>query len=165
MSRFSEAVRETKAKTLKDGQVAIAAADEAAAQAQEQGEVVFYAWIDGGNQSQPSSMTIRISGGQRVRDPQSGSIAALGYKEIRFNMGILRTSDPEVIAELRKQIKNGDTITEDKEVYLSKIEKPELRAARLSRKAQQDGVDLKKAKDEIAELKAKLAAATAQPAA
>ncbi len=162
MNRFSEAVRESRAKNLKDGQKAIEVANEAAVTAEERGEVVFYAWIDAGTQSMPSSVTIHIGrGGERVRDAESGRIVTVGYKEVRFNMGILRTDDQEVIAELRKHIKNGDTITEDKEVYLSKVEKPELRAARLSRVDGALREESKRKDKEIADLKAKLAAVSA----
>lgn len=144
------------AKSRKDSQAVIDKANEAAAEARDE-EVVFYAWVDSGNQSMPSSLTMRISGGERVHDQTTGKIMSTGYNEIRFNMGILRTRDVDAIREIRRAIKNGDTITEDKEVYLSKVEKPELRAARLARRHGEDTIKLKSQADEIAELKAKLA--------
>lgn len=161
MSRFSEAVRETAAKKAADTRKTFEVANEAAKEAEKTGDVVFYAWVDAGNQSQPSSLTMRISGGQRVRDPQSGAIAALGYHEVHFNMGILRTKDPAEIAGIRKAIADGDTITEDKELYLSKVQPAAVRADRLARKSAEDTAKLKAKDEEIADLKAKLAAVAA----
>jgi hypothetical protein len=154
MSRFSEAVRETRDRQVKDAKKTLDLVNEAPADAE---TVVFYAWTDAGSQSQPSSLTMRISGGQRVRDPQSGAIAALGYHEVRFNMGIFRTKDEAEIAGIRKAIKDGDTITEDKELYLSKVQSPAMRAERLARRTAEDRENLKKKDDEIADLRAKLA--------
>jgi hypothetical protein len=157
------AAADARAKRIKDGQAEIDAANEAAEEAVENKEVVFYSWIDGGNQSQPSSITIRIGGGERIKDPDSGRIVVMGYHEVRFNMGILRTGDAEAIRVIRGMIKKGETITEDKEIYLAKVEKPELRAARLSRRHAEDANTVKQQQREIDELKAKLAA-TGAPA-
>lgn len=102
-------------------------------QATEVEPVTFYSWIDGGDRSHPSSVTIRIAGGERHQDA-SGRILPMNYHEVRFNMGIYRTSNPVEIREIRK-IAKRDTITEDKELYLAAIEDPKRRAARLARKA------------------------------
>lgn len=117
-----------------------------------EGEVTFYSWIH----KEPSSLTVRISGGQRVKDANSGAIMALEHKEVRFLMGILHTDDPETIEQLRKLIRNGDTITEDKEVYLRHILKPEDLAKRTI--AQNTGLAKKneELEKEIAKLNAKL---------
>lgn len=156
MSKLKDAI-EARARAVKEGQAVIDAANEAATEATPE-EVVFYAWTDAGTQSMPSSLTMRIGGGERVKDAESGRIMTLAYQEVRFNMGILRSSDPNVIREIRKAIKKGDTITEDKEVFLAKVEKPELRAQRLERVRAADKETLKKQEREIADLKAKLAA-------
>jgi len=96
----------------------------------ERESVTFYSWIDSYPQAVPSSLLFHVSGGQRRQDPNTGAIMPLDHKEVRFNMGILRTDDPEAIAELRKVIKKGETMTEDREVYLAKIMKPEDTAKR-----------------------------------
>jgi len=119
-------------------------------------DVVFYAWSDAGTQSMPSSVTIHISGGERVRDA-SGKIMAVGHKEVQFNKGILRTRDPQVIRAIRKLIEGGDTITEDKETYLSMVEPGERRAARLVAKNYALVSELSAKDKEIEDLKAKLA--------
>jgi len=119
--------------------------------------VTFYSWIDTAPHGSPSSVTIRISGGQRVKDANSGAIMALEHKEVRFTMGLLHTDDPEVIAQIRKLIQGGDTITEDKEVYLRHTMKPEDQAKRAIKL--NDGLAAENAKKdkEIEELRAKLA--------
>lgn len=114
----------------------------------ERPEVVFYAWVDAGNQSMPSSMTMRISGGQKQRDT-NGNILSVGYKEVRFNSGMLRTSDPETIEVIRKAIKGGETITEDQEFYLANVEPAELRGKRLARKSSQLTAELESKDGEI----------------
>lgn len=122
------------------------------------GPVTFYAWIDGGDRSHPSSLTIRIGGGTKVRDPETGRIAMVDpYHEVRFNMGQYRTSEPTEIREIRKMIEAGDTITEDYELYLGKILDPKKRAEQLARKAASQGAELAEANKEIERLKAQLA--------
>ena len=112
-------------------------------------EAVFYAWVDAGTQSQPSSVRIRISGGTRLRDPESGRVFVDAYKEVQFNMGILRTRDPEVIAVLRKISADGAEITEDKEKYLSFVEPSERRGERLAKKSSALTAELERKDDEV----------------
>lgn len=126
--------------------------------------VTFYSWIESYPQAVPTSETIRVSGGQRQKDPTSGAILALEYKEVRFNMGILHTNDPETIKVLRGMIAKGASMTTDKDVYLSKIMKPEELSRRTSRvNAELKGqlsdalAENEKANARIAELMAQLA--------
>lgn len=80
---------------------------------QEPKEVSFYAWIE----KTPSSMVFHVSGGVKSQDGK-GQIFRTQIKDVRFLLGHLATSDPETIAELRKAIKRGDSITEDYETFL-----------------------------------------------
>lgn len=121
-------------------------------------EVVFYAWTDAGTQSMPSSLRMRITGGQRVKDDSSGKIISLGYVEVQFNKGLLRISDPEVIREVRKMMERGDTITEDCEKYLAMVEPAERRTERMASKATQLAQEIEEADAEILRLKEQLAA-------
>lgn len=123
-------------------------------QAEEVAPVTFYSWIDGGDRSHPSSVTIRIAGGERHQDA-SGRILPMNYHEVRFNMGIYRTTNPVEIREIRK-IAKRDTITEDKEIYLAMIEDPKRRAERLARKANIMAETITSQAAEIARLKAQL---------
>lgn len=115
--------------------------------------VTFYAWIE----NSPSSVTIRISGGTRAKDANTGAILAMGHKEAKFNMGIYRTDDPETIRELRKLMEKGETITEDKEVYLAHVEPPKRREERLAKKNQALQSTVAEQDKIIADLRAKLA--------
>lgn len=114
--------------------------------------VTFYAWIE----VYPSSMTIRISGGTRAKDANTGAILAMEHKEAKFNMGLLRTDDPEVIAEIRRLIEKGETITEDKEVYLAHVEPPKRREERLAKSNHALKATNAQLEKEVAELRAKL---------
>lgn len=92
-------------------------------------QVAFYCWIE----NQPSSLTVRIDGGDMNHtgggDNDKMSVKTT-LKEVRFNKGILRTSDEQTIATLRRLIKQGETITEDHELYLSKVTSVEQQAKR-----------------------------------
>lgn len=116
--------------------------------------VTFYSWIDAGDCHQPSSVTIKIAGGEYHRDA-SGRVVSTNYHEVRFNKGMYRTSNPVEIREIRKLAKH-DTITEDKEVYLAKIEDPKRRAERLARKANEMAATIKSQAAETERLKALL---------
>ncbi len=83
--------------------------------------MTFYSWIEG----RPSNTVIHISGGTFSKDPTSGAIFKNEHKEVKFRAGAYSTADPEIIAALRRQIENGADITEDRELYLSRIEKSE----------------------------------------
>lgn len=90
-------------------------------------QVTFYSWIE----NSPSSLTVLISGGQMSKNNEDGKLSILQpLKEIRFNKGIFRTGDKETIAVLRKLIQDGETITEDHEVYLAKVTTVEQQAKR-----------------------------------
>lgn len=126
--------------------------------------VTFYSWIDSYPHALPSSITIRVSGGQRQKDPTTGAILAMDHKEVHFNMGILHTDDEETIRVIRGLIKKGDTITEDREVYLQKVMKPEDQARRavrlnseLNAKNAELDAEVKRQQEEIEKLRAKLA--------
>lgn len=116
--------------------------------------VTFYSWIDAGDRHQPSSITIRIAGGEYHRDA-SGRVVSMGYHEVKFKCGMYRTSNPIEIREIRKLTKH-DTITEDKELYLSKIEDPKRRAERLARKSGEMAETIKSQAAETERLKALL---------
>lgn len=134
----------------------------------------FYAWINSAPTCVPSSETVRISGGQRQKDANSGAILALDHLQVSFNMGILRSSDPEVIRVLRDMISKGANYTEDYELYLRKIMKPEdlakrsgAQAVKLKSENEKLTEQASKQAKEIEELKAKLAkrGSASQPAA
>jgi hypothetical protein len=120
----------------------------------QQEKVTFYAWVE----RSPSSMTMRISGGQRAKDANSGAIMAMAHKEIRFNMGMLHTDDPETIRELRKLASKPDSgVTEDYDLYLSKVEPPKRREERMAKRNLALASTVAQKDEEIAELKKKLA--------
>ena len=120
-------------------------------QIEEGKEYTFYAWIE----NAPSSVTFRVSGGQRQKDT-NGMILALDHHQEQFIMGIFKTRDPETIRQLRKFIANGDTITEDYEVYLSHIQKPEDQSKRKAAQAANLQKEVESKDAEINRLKAKL---------
>lgn len=119
-------------------------------------EAVFYAWIE----KQPSSLTVRIDGGEMSHtgagENDKMSIKTT-LKEVRFNKGILRTSDEQTIKVLRKLMKQGETITEDHEVYLSHILSDKEKADRSVKKAEAAGVANTKLVEENERLKKQLA--------
>lgn len=114
--------------------------------------MTFYSWIEG----RPSNVVIHISGGTFSKDPTSGAIFKNEHKEVKFRAGAYLTSDPEIIAALRRQIEIGADITEDQQLYLSRIEKPnDERLLVKNQGVQDDNVAMR---DEIDVLKKKLLA-------
>ena len=113
--------------------------------------VVFYAWIE----NQPASLVFRVGGGERRADSQ-GKIVAEPTVLVRFASGKYRTNDPLTIAELRKAIKKGENITEDEELYLSKVMPVANQKERLEKKSAALASDNKKLLDENNRLKAAL---------
>jgi len=111
----------------------------------ESGSVVFYSWIE----NQPSSLAIAVEGG--------GMLTKEPLKQVRFTKGRLETSDPEAIALLRKLISAGDNITEDHELFLSKVTKPEDQAKRIDKANEQ----LRKENERLKKLLGKKASASA----
>lgn len=106
----------------------------------------FYSYI----KDKPCSQVVHISGGEKIRDASTGKIIDTPMKEVRFQSGILHTSDPETIAVLEAHAKvAGCGITADKEEYLAHVMKPE----RLNERAKKI---LENKDKEIEELKAKL---------
>jgi|SRR5690242_6733240 len=114
--------------------------------------VTFYAWME----HIPSSVRIRISGGEQVKDA-NGRILPLGQKEAHFLKGKFTTDDPETIATLRGFIRKGDTMTEDPEVFMQHTENPERRARRMHQKAEAFDAENAALKKENERLKALLA--------
>lgn len=90
-------------------------------------QVTFYSWIE----NSPSSLTVRIDGGHMSHNGESAKLGIeQPLKEVRFNKGILRTDDAQTIKTLRKLMTQGETITEDHEVYLAKVTTVEQQAKR-----------------------------------
>lgn len=119
--------------------------------------VKFYAWIE----RQPSSLTVRISGGQirHSGGKEEDAMTQLNpLKEVRFNKGLLVTSDEETILTLRRMIKNGETITEDHEVYLSHVLSDKEKTERATKQAKIAVADSDKLREENEKLKKQLAA-------
>lgn len=104
----------------------------------------FYCW----NEKEPSSQTINISGGERIRDG-NGRIYGTAHREVRFNKGLLKLDpdDTQAISVLEKMAKDPATgVTEDYELYLTKTLEPERNASRahaLLAKKDQEIDDLK----------------------
>ena len=81
-----------------------------------------------------SNMRVYISGGEKHKDG-AGKIFLTAMKEAQFNAGIYHTSDPEVIATLRRRAKDVATcLTEDYETYLEWVTPPEKQVTRLKAK-------------------------------
>jgi hypothetical protein len=91
----------------------------------EHGFVTFYAW----NEQTPSSVKIRISGGEQTKDGD-GKLYRNPIKEAQFRLGVYATDDTEEIAEIRKLMAKGADITEDYAKFLDKTETDEKRASR-----------------------------------
>lgn len=78
-------------------------------------------------------------------------------KQVRFIKGRLETSDPEAIALLRRLIREGDNITEDHELFLSRVTKPEDQAKRIDKANE----ELRKENERLKKLLGKKASASA----
>lgn len=112
--------------------------------------VTFYSWIE----NQPSSLVMRVSGGER-RMGADNQIIRKPMKEVRFHLGMYSTEDMETIDVLDQKISEGESITRNYEVFLSKTTKPEQFAKYVLNKNANQA-------DEIESLKAQLAAAEAK---
>ena len=119
-------------------------------------QVVFYSWIE----NVPSSLTIRVSGGEMSHNGEDAKLQIVRpLKEVRFNRGLLRVpaEDLETINLLRKMITQGETITEDHELYLSKILSVKEQSTRNAKKAVDAMAEATKLREENEELRRKLA--------
>lgn len=115
-------------------------------------EVTFYSWREG----IPSSEMIRISGGERQKD-SNGNILASAEKHVRFAAGIYHAKDPEIIAGLRKLIRDGKgDMSENKEDYIKATLPVEKQAARNAAIIAEKDKELNQSREEVSRLRAKL---------
>jgi hypothetical protein len=95
----------------------------------------FYSWMGtagraGEEHACPSSQVIYISGGDK-RVANDGSVVKTPVKEAIFNKGVCRTSDPEIIAKLRKIIReHPGGLSENVEEYYAATLTPQDRVKR-----------------------------------
>jgi hypothetical protein len=93
--------------------------------------VVFWMWQEVDPESTPkkvravpSKMFLAVSGGELLTD-KDGRKYRNPFKEIRFDNGCLRTSDPEIIAAVLKLTADGErNIVEDEAEYLRHVAEP-----------------------------------------
>jgi hypothetical protein len=79
----------------------------------------FYSWMgaDEKGRAFPSGQVIHISGGTNVKS-DDGKRIGTAVVEAHFNKGVCSTSNPEIIAELRRLMATENSgITEDKEEF------------------------------------------------
>jgi hypothetical protein len=102
---------------------------------EKQETVTFYSWMGsegraGEEHACPSNQIIRISGGEAYRTSDGGK-AKVPVVEARFQKGRFTTSDPTVIAELRRIIRNHPGgLSEDLEEFYAATLTPKQRANR-----------------------------------
>jgi len=126
---------------------------------EKQEKVVFFAWQEVDPETTPkkiravpSRMSLAVSGGNLCVDA-NGRKFVEPFKEVRWDAGKLETSDPEVIAAVRKLMASGErNITESEEEYLRHVAEPlslKKTTAQLE-SAKKENVDLRKKNEELA---------------
>jgi len=129
-----------------------------AAEAKGPEEALFYHWI--GNH--PSSEIIRVRGGQR-QVAGDGQVMHVELLEAPFHNGMMKTSDPEIIALMRGKFgAPGSGITEDAEEYYSHVMTPEMAKRRTLVLNSNLKAEVEKLKEEKSRLVAQLAEAGKQ---
>jgi hypothetical protein len=83
-------------------------------------KITFYGWTE----HVPSNLTFAVSGGFPKKDAETGRMHNPPLKLAKFSAGVCSTDDAETIAKLRELMAKGDSITEDREVYLSHLHGP-----------------------------------------
>lgn len=121
----------------------------------EQETVTFYhsAGRDANGRQCPSSMVVRISGGERMMG-QNGIPTRTKEKEAKFHNGVCQTDDQETIAMLRKLMKTDPSITENYELYCDRVLTQEQRLRRQGNRQEAILAENSRLKAKLAEMEA-----------
>lgn len=107
---------------------------------------------DGG--AYPSSMIMRISGGERMMG-LNGIPTRSREKEARFHNGVFQTSDPEIIRVLREKANVDPSLTENYESYAARVLTKEQQNRRLSHQMEDTLKENSRLKQKLAEIEGK----------
>lgn len=103
----------------------------------------FYCSYGADQSVRPSNMQIPMGGERRL--DAAGKVMYAPFRLIAFSEGIYRTDDPEEIATLEKMARNSSSgVTEDRDLYLSRVLPKEMQAERKDRKIEEQRLEIER---------------------